>query len=79
MKKRILKEKTFIKYILLSLLIVILVTNCNQDDTQEVAEFKNLSNLTRKNAIPILEFFDNGNITRREGNNRKAGESLFVK
>jgi len=43
MKKRILKEKTFIKYILFSLLIVILVTNCNQDDTQEVAEFKNLS------------------------------------
>jgi len=47
--------------------------------TLSIAEFKNLSNLTRKNAIPILEFFDNGNITRREGNNRKAGESLFVK
>ncbi len=44
-----------------------------------ISEFKNLSNLTRKNAIPILEFFDNSNITIREGNNRIAGESLFVK
>ena len=47
--------------------------------TLSIAEFKNLSNLTRKNAIPILEFFDNNNITKRDGNNRKAGESLFVK
>ena len=44
-----------------------------------VSEFKNLSNLTRKNAIPILEFFDNSNITQREGNYRKAGDLLFGK
>jgi len=47
--------------------------------TLSIAEFKNLSNLTRKNAIPILEFFDNNNITKRDGNNRIAGESIFVK
>ena len=44
-----------------------------------VSEFKNLSNLTRKNAIPILEFFDNSNITQREGSYRKAGDILFGK
>ena len=50
-----------------------------KNKTLSISEFKNLSNLTRKNAIPILEFFDNSNITNREGNNRVAGESLFVK
>ena len=44
-----------------------------------VSEFKNLSNLTRKNAIPILEYFDNSNITQRVENYRKAGELLFGK
>ena len=47
--------------------------------TLSITEFKNLSNLTRKNAIPILEFFDSSNITQRKGNNRKAGDALFVK
>ena len=44
-----------------------------------VSEFKNLSNLSRKNAIPILEYFDNSNITQRVENYRKAGELLFGK
>ena len=44
-----------------------------------VSEFKNLSNLTRKNAIPILEYFDNSNITKRVGSYRKAGDLLFGK
>jgi len=44
-----------------------------------VSEFKNLSSLTRKNAIPILEYFDNSNITQRVGSYRKAGDLLFGK
>ena len=47
--------------------------------TLSISEFKYLSKLTRKNAIPILEFFDISNITKREGNSRNAGESLFAK
>tara|TARA_B100000579_G_scaffold437119_1_gene465256 strand:- start:736 stop:2598 length:1863 start_codon:yes stop_codon:yes gene_type:complete len=47
--------------------------------TLSIPEFKYLSKLTRKNAIPILEFFDISNITKREGNSRNAGESLFAK
>ena len=50
-----------------------------ESKTLSISEFKNLSNLTRKNAIPILEYFDISNITKREGNDRKAGENLFVK
>ncbi len=47
--------------------------------TLSISDFKNLSNLTRKNAIPILEYFDNNEFTKREGNHRDAGEKLFVR
>ena len=35
-----------------------------------VAEFKELFNLTRKHAIPLLEYFDREKVTRRLGNDR---------
>ncbi|OUW80135.1 MAG: selenocysteine-specific translation elongation factor [bacterium TMED217] len=60
-------------------LLTLIQKHFEKNKTLSISEFKNLSNLTRKNAIPILEFFDNSNITNREGNNRVAGESLFVK
>ena len=44
-----------------------------------ISDFKNISRLTRKNAIPILEYFDSRKFTKREGSNRLAGEKLFVK
>ena len=50
--------------------------NCK---TLSISDFKNISRLTRKNAIPILEYFDSRKFTKREGNNRQAGETLFVK
>ena len=43
-----------------------------------ISDFKNLSNLTRKNAIPILEYFDSNHFTMRVGSNRIAGEVLYV-
>jgi Elongation factor SelB, winged helix. len=46
--------------------------------TMSISDFKILSNLTRKNAIPILEYFDNNQFTTRDGNNRFAGEFLYV-
>ena len=50
--------------------------NCK---TLSISDFKNISRLTRKNAIPILEYFDSRKFTKREGSNRQAGDSLFVK
>ena len=47
--------------------------------TLSISDFKNISRLTRKNAIPILEYFDSRKFTKREGSNRQAGDSLFVK
>ena len=36
-----------------------------------IADFKSLTGLTRKNAIPLLEYLDRNKITRREGNERR--------
>ena len=41
-----------------------------------VIEFKDLTSLTRKTAIPLLEYFDKTNITNRDGNDRLKGEEL---
>ena len=35
-----------------------------------VADFKEMFDLTRKHAIPLLEFFDRERFTRRVGNDR---------
>ena len=42
-----------------------------------ISDFKILSNLTRKNAIPTIEYFDNKQFTIRDGSNRIAGENLY--
>ena len=47
--------------------------------TLSISDFKNISRLTRKNAIPILEYLDSRKFTKREGSNRQAGDLLFVK
>ncbi|MEK7283763.1 MAG: SelB C-terminal domain-containing protein [Acidobacteriota bacterium] len=36
----------------------------------DISEFKELSGTSRKNAIPLLEHFDQMRVTRREGNKR---------
>lgn len=36
----------------------------------DIASFKELAGITRKNAIPILEYFDSIKVTRRKGNER---------
>ncbi|MBI4168761.1 MAG: SelB C-terminal domain-containing protein, partial [Acidobacteria bacterium] len=36
----------------------------------DISEFKDLSGTSRKNAIPLLEHFDQARVTRREGNRR---------
>ena len=39
--------------------------------TIEIGAFKELAGATRKNAIPLLEQFDEERLTRREGNVRR--------
>ncbi len=36
----------------------------------DIAEFKEMSGTSRKNAIPLLQHFDQMRVTRREGNRR---------
>ena len=41
-----------------------------------VGDFKVITGLTRKSAIPLLEYLDKNNFTHREANMRYAGERL---
>ena len=49
---------------------------CN-NDILSVSEFKDLTGLTRKNAIPILEYLDKCNYTIRNGAERLKGDYFF--
>lgn len=41
-----------------------------QNSRLSVADFKDLTGLTRKYAIPLLEYLDRERLTRREGDER---------
>ena len=47
-----------------------------KSDDLSVVQFKDITGLTRKSAIPLLEFFDRQKITSRNGNIRQKGEKL---
>ncbi|MCJ7801612.1 MAG: SelB C-terminal domain-containing protein, partial [Candidatus Marinimicrobia bacterium] len=47
-----------------------------KSDKLSVVQFKDITGLTRKSAIPLLEYFDRKKITMREGNERLKGEML---
>ena len=40
-------------------------------ETLNIAEFKNITNSSRKYVVPLLEFLDKNKITYRTGNERK--------
>lgn len=46
--------------------------------TGTVSEIREQWNMTRKHAVPILEFFDQCQITRRTGDSRSAGPRISV-
>ncbi|NOZ74902.1 MAG: selenocysteine-specific translation elongation factor [FCB group bacterium] len=54
----------------------LLVKHFQDSNTLSVAQLKDLFGVTRKTGIPLLEYFDRRDWTRREGNERTAGESL---
>ena len=47
-----------------------------KSDKLSVVNFKDITGLTRKSAIPLLEYFDRKKITMRVGNERLKGEML---
>ncbi len=47
-----------------------------KSDKLSVVQFKDITGLTRKSAIPLLEYFDSNKITIRDGNERLKGEML---
>ena len=47
-----------------------------KSDALSVVQFKDITGLTRKSTIPLLEYFDKQKITIRDGNNRMKGEKL---
>lgn len=52
------------------------IAHLNDAERLSIADFKNLSGLGRKQAIPLLELFDRENVTRREGDDRVRPPSL---
>ena len=47
-----------------------------KSDKLSVVQFKDFTGLTRKSAIPLLEYYDRQKITIRDASNRLKGESL---
>ncbi len=45
-------------------------------DLMSMADFKNLTGLSRKYAVPLLEYFDRKGLTSRHGDNRRPGPLL---
>ena len=48
-----------------------LINHFKNSGSMSVTDFKNITNTSRKYAVPLLEFFDKSKITYRDGNNRK--------
>jgi len=45
-------------------------------DAMKMGDFKDLTDISRKYAVPLLEYFDRRGVTRREGDVRRAGPQL---
>jgi len=43
----------------------------DNDPTIDVAKFKDIAGVSRKYAIPLLEYFDRTHVTRRVGDKRQ--------
>jgi selenocysteine-specific elongation factor len=54
----------------------LLKSHFDSQNEMNVADFKNISGLTRKFAIPVLEYSDKQGWTNREGNLRLKGTKL---
>ena len=75
-KKKKLIEITsncWIHFSALEMIKNILKEHFNKKDEITISEFKKMTSTSRKYAIPLLEFLDRMQVTRRKGNNRVKG------
>ena len=68
-----LSDNLFIHYKFLEYLKKNVTEYFKGEDSLTVADFKKLTGLTRKTAIPLLEYFDKKKYTIRSGNVRIKG------
>ena len=69
-------DQTFLHMNIFKTIINEINTFFNKEKVLSVAQFKNLTGLTRKVAIPLLECLDKNGYTKRVGNERIVGEKL---
>ena len=69
-------DQTFLHMNIFKTIIHDLIEFFDNKKSLSVSNFKTLTGLTRKDAIPLLEFLDKNNYTKRVGNERISGDEL---
>ena len=78
-KAKIINENIIISIMAFNSLIDSLEKHFKDSENMSVSNFKDLSGFSRKNAIPMLEYFDKNGFTIRNGAERMKGEYFFEK
>ena len=76
-KAKIINENIIISIMAFNSLIGSLEKHFKDSENMSVSNFKDLSGFSRKNAIPMLEYFDKNGFTIRNGAERMKGEYFF--
>lgn len=71
-------EKLFFHRKIIEKLVVMLREYFSRQRELSVADFKNMTNTTRKYAIPLLSYLDGRGFTERRGDSRIVGEKLEI-
>jgi len=78
-KAKIINENIIISIMAFNSLIDSVDNHFKDNENMSVSNFKDLSGFSRKNAIPMLEYFDKNGFTIRNGAERMEGEYFFEK
>tara|TARA_X000000368_G_scaffold104979_1_gene81256 strand:- start:3260 stop:5125 length:1866 start_codon:yes stop_codon:yes gene_type:complete len=76
-KAKIINENIIISIMAFNSLIDSVEKHFKDSENMSVSNFKDLSGFSRKNAIPMLEYFDKNGFTIRNGVERMKGEYFF--
>ncbi len=76
-KAKIINENIIISIMAFNSLIDSVKKHFKDSENMSVSNFKDLSGFSRKNAIPMLEYFDKNGFTIRNGAERTKGEYFF--
>ena len=76
-KAKTINENIIISIMAFNSLIDSVEKHFKDSENMSVSNFKDLSGFSRKNAIPMLEYFDKKGFTIRNGAERKKGEYFF--